>query len=81
MQPWNTNGLVQAPQFNKDIGRSTMKENYQIGVVGNFYKEWKPMVFDKNGGKNKDNYSSVKVDKCKRQFRMFNEQNVNELLN
>lgn len=50
-------------------------------MVSHFFKDWKPAVFDKNGGKNKANESSIKVDKCKREFRMFDDRNVNELIN
>lgn len=66
MPHWNTSGLVEAPQFKQETGKTTTKENYDIGVVGHYFKEWNPRVYDKNGGENKANESSIKIDKCKR---------------
>ncbi len=38
-------------------------------------------MYDKNGGKNPANESCIKIDKCKRDFKMFDSKNVEELLN
>jgi hypothetical protein len=46
-------------------------------VVNHFFKEWNPRVYDKNGGVNAAHESSIKIDKCKRDFKMFDEHNVN----
>lgn len=38
MLPWNTSGLVEAPQFSGQLNKTTTKENYDIGVANHFFK-------------------------------------------
>ena len=52
-----------------------------MGVVGHFFKDWKPTVYDKSHGSTTKKENCTRVNKCQKEFRMFNEQNINELIN
>lgn len=50
MPQWNTNGLVDAPQFKQIVNKSTTKQNYDVGVTGHYFQNWKPTLYNKNIG-------------------------------
>ena len=80
LQPWNTSGLVEAPQFKTLQEKSTCKENYDVERAGHYFKKWKPHLYEKGNGSNMASHSYLNIQDYRKEHRMFDESKVNELL-
>jgi hypothetical protein len=81
LPPWNTSGLVEAPQYQQMVNKTTTKENFEIGTAEHYFRKWKPNLYEKCNGSNISQDSCIKVNQFKKDYKMFDAHNVNELLN
>jgi hypothetical protein len=75
LPPWNTSGLVEAPQYNNYRAIPTTKENFDLGTTQNYFQHWQPHLYQK-GATTNTSAEYVRLNLYQQDHKIFNERNV-----